>query len=446
MKNYATKLVDLDTLIPYPDNPKLHDDEQVALLAGRISKEGFNQPIVVDPDMVIVKGHGRRLAATKLGLEKVPVIVLDDLTKAEIKAARLADNAILQRTGYDNEKLKLEIEGLGELDIDLFDVGFDDNFLGTLEVDLDIDLSDDEKEDREEIENAVPDVPEGQNKYDVKKGDVWQLGDHRLMCGDSTSKHDVKALVGNHAPKMIFTSPPYGQQRDYGKEAKELVKDWDLLMSGVFNNIPHDDDTQIFVNLGLIHKDSQWIPYWDNWLALMTKDWRRFGLYVWDQGSGLPGDWNGRLGPSFELIFHFNKKIRRPNKTEEKLANDIARKNTFGLRKKDGTVGKLSSPESTKNTHKIMDSVIRQNRHMANDIARKNHPATFPIGLPEKFLLAYTDINEMVYEPFLGSGTTLIASEKTDRICYGMEIDPNFCSIIIQRFEEYSDKIAVKLN
>ena len=127
MDIYSTVVVDLDSLIPYPDNPKNHDDEQIALLAGRIAKEGFNQPIVVDENNVIVKGHGRRLAAQKLNLKKVPVVVLEGLSPAEVKAARLADNQIPIKTDYDQDKMKLELEGLVDLDIDL-DIDIDLDF------------------------------------------------------------------------------------------------------------------------------------------------------------------------------------------------------------------------------------------------------------------------------------------------------------------------------
>ena len=131
---FPTIYLSINELIPYPDNPKLHNDEQIALLAGRITKEGFNQPIVIDENKVIVKGHGRRLAAIKLGLEEVPVIVLDGLSKAEIKAARLADNVISLRTDNDKELLKLELSQLTELDMSLPEFGFDDFMISKLDL------------------------------------------------------------------------------------------------------------------------------------------------------------------------------------------------------------------------------------------------------------------------------------------------------------------------
>jgi DNA modification methylase len=116
---------------------------------------------------------------------------------------------------------------------------------------------------------------------------------------------------------LCFTSPPYGQQRDYGV-AKELVQDWDGLMRGVFANLPMSDDGQVLVNLGLIHRDGEWLPYWDGWIEWMREQgWRRFGWYVWDQGSGLPGDWSGRFAPSFEFVFHFNLESVKPEQVHQ---------------------------------------------------------------------------------------------------------------------------------
>ena len=140
---------------------------------------------------------------------------------------------------------------------------------------------------------------------------------HRVMCGDSTSAQDVAKLAASALATFVFTSPPYAQQRDYGA-AKETVGDWDALLQGVFAAAPVTADAQLLVNLGLVHRDSEWQPYWEGWVEWMrSSGWQRFGWYVWDQGPGLPGDWNGRLAPSHEFVFHFNRAPRKPNKTVE---------------------------------------------------------------------------------------------------------------------------------
>ena len=245
---------------------------------------------------------------------------------------------------------------------------------------------------------------------------------------------------------LCFTSPPYGQQRDYGV-AKELVQDWDGLMRGVFANLPMSDAGQVLVNLGLIHRDGEWIPYWDGWIEWMREQrWRRFGWYVWDQGSGLPGDWNGRLAPSFEFVFHFNRESTKPNKWVEcDPANvEIGRKNSAKRERGEtvscmrGTDGRVKAATKTeRNTHKIPDATIRVNRLSAHGT---DHPATFPPRLAEQAIRSW---DGLIFEPFLGSGSTLIAAEQLDRRCFGMEIDPTYCDVIVKRWENLTGEKAV---
>jgi len=147
-------------------------------------------------------------------------------------------------------------------------------------------------------------------------------GGHRLLCGDSTRADAVTRLMDGNEADICFTSPPYAQQRNY----QTGPQDWDALMSGVFAILPVKHDGQVLVNLGLVHHESEWQPYWVAWIDWMrAAGWRRFGWYVWDQGPGLPGDWNGRLAPSHEFIFHFNRSgVGRPRKTKAKLPESIA--------------------------------------------------------------------------------------------------------------------------
>jgi DNA modification methylase len=292
-------------------------------------------------------------------------------------------------------------------------------------------------------------VPEPPAEPITKPGDLWILGEHRLLCGDSTKAEDVERLMAGAKADLCFTSPPYGQQRDYTEEGKAKVADWDGLMRGVFANLPMDDAGQVLVNLGLIHREGEWIPYWDGWIEWMRENgWRRFGWYVWDQGSGLPGDWNGRLGPSHEFIFHFNRYAERPNKWvpcddrnvaigERATAKRKGGGKVTSMRGKDGEVKSVSSTE--RNSHKIPDSVVRISRCATIDMARENHPATFPIQLPAFAMQCWDGI---AYEPFCGSGTTLIAAEQLGRKCYGMEISPAYCDVIVTRWETLTGRKA----
>ena len=161
---------------------------------------------------------------------------------------------------------------------------------------------------------------------------------HRLLCGDSTKSGDVARVMGGEKAGLCFTSPPYGQQRDYTDANKEHTSDWDKLMRGVFCNLPMSDAGQVLVNLGLIHKDGEWWPYWDTWIEWMrSQGWRRFGWYVWDKLNGAIGDWGGRLRPSHEWIFHFCKQSEAARKTVKcKMAGEIQQ--ATALRKNNGAM------------------------------------------------------------------------------------------------------------
>ena len=241
---------------------------------------------------------------------------------------------------------------------------------------------------------------------------------------------------------LCFTSPPYGQQRDYGV-AKELVQDWDGLMRGVFANLPMSDDGQVLVNLGLIHRDGEWLPYWDGWIEWMREqEWRRFGWYVWDQGWGLPGDWNGRLAPSFEFVFHFNKESKPVTKwVDSKMAGKTT-KGKKGLRGKDGKVGAFNHASGPEDSYKypdfkVPDSIIRENRQCGG----VGHAAPFSVVFASSILKSW---GGNVYEPFCGSGTTMIAAEQLDRRCFGIEIDPAYCDVIVRRFENLTGEEATR--
>jgi len=265
---------------------------------------------------------------------------------------------------------------------------------------------------------------------------------HRVLCGDSTKADDVSRLMDGEKADLCFTSPPYGQQRDYGV-AKELVQDWDGLMRGVFANLPMSDAGQVLVNLGLIHRDGEWVPYWDGWIEWMREQgWRRFGWYVWDQGWGLPGDWNGRFAPSHEFIFHFNKEAVRAEKTVRSKMAGQKTKGKKGLRGKDGKVSEFSQASGPDASYeypenKIPDTVVRINRQCGS----VGHPAPFSVEFSSYMLSAW---NGSVFDPFLGSGTTLVAAEQLDRRCFGMEIDPSYCDVIVRRFEKLTGEEAVR--
>lgn len=417
--------VSLDKIIPYARNPRVNTQSAVDKVKSSIHEFGWQQPIVVDKDYIIIAGHTRYLAAKQLGLSEVPVHVAENLTPAQIQAYRITDNRSAQESKWDDELLKIELFDLKSMDYDLGLTGFDagelDSFFDTKE------------QTSGDTEAEVDQADELRKKYNVVSGQLWQLGDHRLLCGDSTNAEDVKRVMQGETADLCFTSPPYGQQRDYRDGGK--VSDWDVLMQGVFGNLPMSEAGQVLVNLGLIHRDNEWQPYWENWIQWMRSEgWRRFGWYVWDQGPGMPGDWNGRFAQAFEFIFHFNKKSIRPEKTKEKLPKSIEINHGGGHRKRDGKVSERSNPEASLQTHKISDSVIRVMRHKASGVECE-HPAVFPVDLPSEFMAAWPGT---VYEPFSGSGTTIIAGENLGRQVRAIEISPAYVAVALERFKQHT--------
>jgi DNA modification methylase len=277
--------------------------------------------------------------------------------------------------------------------------------------------------------DAEPDPP---RQVVTRPGDLWLLGEHHLLCGDSTDAASVARVMGADRAVLLFTSPPYGNQRDYTTGG---VTDWDALMQGVFQHLDRAvrADAQLLVNLGLIHREGEWQPYWSGWLDWMrAQGWRRFGLYAWDQGPGLPGDWNGRLAPAFELVFHFNREARQPNKIVPCKWAGTPNKGS-GLRAADGEVKTYTHIGRPVQEMRIPDSVLRITRHKGRGIETE-HPAVFPVALPEFLMRAYTDEGDIVFEPFSGSGTTVLAGQRTGRRVRAIELAPAYVDLAIARW------------
>ena len=435
----------LDRLKPYQRNARTHSDTQVAQIAASIVEFGFTAPLLVSEDGGILAGHGRLAAARKLDLDAVPVVVLDHLTPTQRRAYILADNQLALQAGWDQELLAVELADLSAAGFDLALTGFSDEELADLLGDIEETKRADEAAPIAEPEDE--DIPDAPATPVSQPGDIWQLGAHRLICGDSTAPSMVAALMVGDRASLCFTSPPYGQQRDY----TQGIADWDALMRGVFANLPMAGDGQVLVNLGLIHRDNEVIPYWDGWLAWMRQQgWRRFGWYVWDQGPGMPGDWAGRLAPSFEFVFHFNRQSRKPNKIVPcKHAGQDSHLRADGsstaMRGKDGEVGGWTHAGQPTQDYRIPDSVIRLMRHKGKIGRDIDHPAVFPVALPEHILLAYSDPGDIVFEPFGGSGTTILAAQKTNRVARAIELAPSYTDVAVKRFQQNHPDIPVTL-
>ena len=417
--------VSIDSLSFDPANVRKHGDRNLATIKASLLRFGQQKPIVVDANGVVRAGNGTLAAAKALGWKEIAV-VRSALAGSEATAYAIADNRTAELAEWDEDALAETLSALQCEDEALLDAaGFDSAELSRM-IDGMADVTEDE-------------VPEPPADPITKPGDLWILGEHRLLCGDSTKAEDVARLMDGAKADLCFTSPPYGQQRDYTEEGKAKVADWDGLMRGVFGNLPMTDSGQVLVNLGLIHREGEWIPYWDGWIAWMREQgWRRFGWYVWDKLAGMPGDWNGRLAPAHEFIWHFNRNAVYPAKFLEcAFAGRVVKASTVG---KDGA---LRVHTATKNgdavqSHKIADSVFRFGSAKGHGL---DHPAVFPPSLP---IHAMQSWDGDIYEPFCGSGTTLIAAEQLGRKCYGMEISPAYCDVIVKRWETLTGRKATR--
>jgi site-specific DNA-methyltransferase (adenine-specific) len=386
------KLADIK---PYGLNAKKHPAKQIKQVADSIKEFGFNQPIVVDKNNVIIVGHGRYEAAKLLGLKDVPTITVD-LSEEKAKAYRLADNK-LNESEWD---MGLALEDLKGLSSEMFDLtGFDKDLL----------IEPDEKDD--EIPDNAP--------TSAKLGDIWALGKHRVMCGDSTDKASVEKLMDGKKADMVFTDPPYGMnlETDYSKrdgkgttlmgmksmQAKGTYNAFSKLQRGKYTAVIGDneqyDPTHIFRDFGYCKEILLWgADYYAEYLP----DKNEGSWIVWDKRAGIE---HVKFTLSeFELCW-----------SKQKHARTIARFQWFGV------MG--LSKEDTK---------------------KRIHPTQKPVTLLSWFLTNFSGEEHLIIDLFLGSGSTLIAAEKTGRICYGMELDPKYVDVILKRWEDYTGKVAVK--
>lgn len=425
-----------------PENARKHGDADVDAIARSLSQFGQQTPLVIDSTGTIAKGNGTYMAATKLGWQTVECIETS-LSGAALRAYAIADNRTAELSSWDNDRLLEQLQGFEDAALQAA-TGYDEPALLKLLAEFG------NPEDLPELapELAEPDLseddlPELPAVAITQPGDLWLMGDHRLLCGDSTNPADVTRLMDGNLARLCFTSPPYGQQRDYTKEGKEKCLDWDSLMLGVYANLPMAEDGQVLVNLGMIHKDGEWSPYWDQWLSSMRElGWRRFGMYIWDQGEGLPGHWQGRMSPCFELIFHFNKASVQPRKwVPTKNAGKVF--GTPGMKGKDGKSSSTgSNADAVIADTKIPSALWRYTRAHTAGKVESEHPAVYPVELP---LHAMKSWDGLAYEPFSGSGTTIMAAEAMGRSCFAMEISPQYCDVAVQRWENKTGLKAVRV-
>jgi DNA modification methylase len=397
----------IDRPIPYARNSRKIPERAIDKVAASIKEFGWRQAIVVDRDGVIICGHTRLLAAKKLGLKEVPVHVAANLTPAQVKAYRLMDNRSHDETSFDLELLGPELEELRGLDFDLELTGFDSR-------EIDDFLSDPGDDDRA---NAVPPVPD---EPAARGGDVWLLGKHRLICGDCTKAEVVAQLLHSVKPLLMVTDPPYGI---------ELDSEW-RDRAGLNGCGPAEPSymkhrTEGHTNTS-ISSDTR--ADWSEAFALVPS--LQAG-YVWHASKFTREVLNGLLRIGFE---HHQQIIWDKGRTvltrtlywfQHEPCWFVRKKNApwFGRPGDNSTIWSCPSPKF------VMGGSKEE---------KFDHPTQKPIELMRRPILNHTKRGAVVYDPFLGSGTTLIAAELTERVCYGVELDPKYVDVIVQRWQGFT--------
>ena len=383
------------SLVPYANNARTHSDEQVTQIARSIEEFGFVNPVLVGSDDVIVAGHGRLIAAKQLGMETVPVIVLGHLTETQRRALVIADNQITANSGWDEELLKLELTELDALDFDLDLMGFSDDELDGFLL-------------AEEVEGQTDDdeVPEPEEHPVSQAGDLWVLGDHRVLCGSATEQADVETLMAGQLADMVFTDPPYNVDYANPEKSGKAKKD---------RRIKND-------NLGS--------EFYTFLLAAMTNTLRvcKGAIYICMSSSELDT---------------LQKSFREAGGKWSTFI--IWAKNTFTLGRSDYQrqyepilYGWKEGSEHFWCGARDQGDVWYFNKPARNDL----HPTMKPVELVERAIRNSSKTRDIVLDLFGGSGSTLIACEKSHRSARLMELDPKYVDVIVRRWEEYSGKEA----
>jgi len=380
-------------LIPYVNNSRTHSDEQVAQIAASIKEFGWTNPILVDGSNGIIAGHGRLLAARKLGYTDVPTIELADLTETQKKAYIIADNRLALNAGWDNEMLTIELNDLLADGFALEMLGFDPKELNALlEPEVIEGLTD---------EDAVPDVPE---EPKTKLGDIYQLGNHRLMCGDSCSQEAVEKLTNGAGVDMLLTDPPYNVAYE-GKTKESLTIQNDSMGDDQFRQFLRNAfvTADTVMKKGAVfyiwHADSEGYNFRG---ACHDAGWKVRQCLIWKKSSMVMGrqDYHWKHEPCL-----------------------------YGW--KDGA-GHLWATDRKQTTILEFDKPSRNGEH----------PTMKPVALFEYQMLNNTKGGDIVLDLFGGSGTTMLAAEKHGRHGYLMELDPKYCDVIVKRWEDFTGKTA----
>ncbi len=386
-------------LLPYARNARTHSDDQVAQIAASIAEFGFTNPILAGSDGIIVAGHGRLAAAQKLGLEIVPVVVLDHLSPTQRRALVIADNRIAENAGWDDAMLRIELESLQLEGFDLDITGFDADALAEL-------IAGDEPDNQGQTdEDAVPEVGEVPIS---RPGDVWIMGKHRLLCGDSTVAEGYDRLMQGEVADLVFTDPPYNV--NYANSAKDKMRGkdrailndnlgdgfYDFLLAALMPTVAHSRGG-IYVAMSSSELDVLQAAF-----RAAGGKWSTF--IIWAKNTFTLGraDYQRQYEP---ILYGW------PEGTQRHWCGD----------RDQGDVWNIKKPQK-------------------NDL----HPTMKPVELVERAIRNSSRPGNVVLDPFGGSGTTLIAAEKSGRVARLIELDPKYVDVIVRRWEDFTGQTAIR--
>ena len=379
-------LVEIDKLIPYINNARTHSKEQINKLRSSLREFGFINPVIIGRDYGIIAGHGRVMAAREEGINEVPCVFVDHLTEAQKKAYIIADNRMALDAGWDEELLKVEIEALQAEAFDISLTGFDDD-----------ELSDLFGKDKDAIEDDDYDLTAALEKAAfVEKGDVWVVGRHRLVCGDATSAEDVAILMDGKKANLIVTDPPYGVS--FKSNSGLTIKN-DSMKNEEFYNFLHKSFENMVAHLEsggsayVFHADTEGLTFRK---AFIDAGFHLAGVCIWSKNSLVLGrsDYQWQHEP---VLYGF-------------LKNG---KHRWYSDRKQTTIWNFNKPKRN-----------------------ENHPTSKPLDLLSYPIRNSSQENAIVIDTFGGSGSTLMACEQTNRICFTLELDEKYASVILRRYVE----------
>ncbi len=442
----------IEDLNPNPRNPRKITNEKLDMLKSAVAEFGDLGCVVFNRQTKQLVGGHQRVKV----LDQDTEIVLERLFDEPTRTGTVAEGYIevdgerfkYREVDWDEVREKaaniaankhggeFDLPILSEWLLELDQLNYNMDLTGFTPTELEAVIVPVEKLEPQADEDDVPGTSTVQAR--TKLGDVYELGRHRLRCGDCTNMDDMEALFGEETAELCFTSPPYADQREYNGGKELSTEHLATFIRAAFGKAKY-----FAVNLGYSRKGGEVNPYWEDYLKEAKACGLRFLSWnVWDKGqAGSIGNQSAMFAITHEWIFVFGPEPKELNKTHEnKWAGEVK---DSGVRQADGTV--KNNGKSVVNAFSNMQTVFSHFPYKARNEDLGDHPAVFPVGLPESYIEAMTSQRDSVYEPFGGSGTTMIAAEKTGRRCFMMELDPKYCDVIVARWEKYTGKKAVLL-